>query len=184
MDITTSLVLLGLLIIAIRTPIQTLTQKTVQKIKTRRLRKKELIEFLGEVTRKVQDEVFRQHRGRVGVARGIASPNASDPYVTMPYTGDTITFIICEDCLTVFTIKEKNKEENKFRIWYNKGWYYKDQNTGVIFALHGKGFWIASKLSRTAAKKHEEFQEMERKKLISKLRTGKKEFCAEVACNS
>ncbi|MEY2703393.1 MAG: hypothetical protein RLY43_2032, partial [Bacteroidota bacterium] len=80
--------LIGVVLVLSITPIQNLTNKTVQWIKGRKRLKRQILTTLYEVTRMVEDAHFRVI-SQAGVAKEIASPNAF-LYDGVRYSGDTI----------------------------------------------------------------------------------------------
>lgn len=136
---------LVLLLIAIKNPIQNLTQKTVQLLFPNMLKRKalrdEIDKTLNEVTRNLPTEFNSMEY--VGVAKEIASP-APSPTNGRIYTGDTLSFIV------PFKTEEPMcfmfGEKKKVLVWKKSNkWYYCD-STGVVTVLHKKQALAASSL--------------------------------------
>ena len=85
-----------------------LIKKTINRFRRRKLRTCDVLKKINEVTRMIK-KVEEFNLIYVGVAAGIASPNASSSVLDgVRYTGGTISFIVCEGVI-IFVLPDKSK---------------------------------------------------------------------------
>ena len=134
--------LLGVLLVVLITPIKNLTNKTVQPFK-KIFHQRSVKKVLCEVTHVLPTEIFSTVP-HIGVAKEIVSPN-SLPCLTdgWKHIGDKITFIFCNKKGPVsFWLAKK-----KILIWEKNGeWFFCDSNNERVFRLNRKNSQLAETL--------------------------------------